>query len=116
MPNSNLTMIRKLMTAIQMKGGKLLLDRVQFYSEQKQHPITLYKVNEVRDKKRTLFETASQIQVVMFLRDYWFIVEGKELPTEQKQWTEIRDRKNFDWTGAKLLHEKMVKEKMNNGS
>lgn len=111
MPNSNLTMINKLMTAIRMNGGKLLLDRVQFFSEEQNRPITIYKVNEIRDKKRTLFETASQLQVVMFLRDYWFIVEGKELPNEQTDWVKIRKRKKFDWTGALILHEKRKESK-----
>ena len=107
MPASNRTMIHKLLTAININGGRLLLDRVQFFSEEQVRPITLYKVNEIRGKKRTLFDTASQIQVVMFLRDYWFIMQGKELPTGQKDWVKIRERKQFDWTGAELLHEKI---------
>lgn len=115
MPNSNLTMINKLMTAIRMNGGKLLLDRVQFFSEEQNRPITMYKVNEVRGKKRTLFDTASQIQVVMFLRDYWFIMQGKELPTGQKDWVKIRERKQFDWTGAKLLYEKIEERRQHIG-
>ena len=100
------------MFAINTHGGRVMLDRVQFFSEEQNRPITLYKVNEQRGgHKRTLFETASQIQVVQFLRDYWFIVDGKELPTTQQEWNVIRDRKQFDWTGAKLLHEKREKEK-----
>ena len=120
MPASNKTMIHKLLTAINMNGGRVLYDRVQFFSREQNRPITLYKINEIRDKKRTLFETASQIQVVMFLRDYWFIMQGKELPTGQKEWVNIRERKQFDWTGAKLLYkqieERKEKVRMSNGS
>lgn len=110
MPNSNKVMIHKLITAINRAGGKILMDRVQFFSEEQNRPITIYKINEVMGKKRTLFETASQLQVVMFLRDYWFIVEGKELPTGQAEWNRIRKQKQFDWDGAKFLHDRRVNQ------
>ena len=118
MPNSNITLIHKLLRAINVNGGRVLMDRVQFFSEEQQRPITLYKINEQLGKKKTLFETASQIQLVMFLRDYWFIVQGKALPTGKDEWTKIRERKQFDWTGAKQLHDRreQMKERVTHGS
>lgn len=112
MPKSNLSMIRTLMFAINTHGGRVLLDRVQFFSEEQHRPVTLYKVCEVRDgHKRALFDTASQIQVVSFLRDYWFVMDGKDLPTGQKEWNDIRERKQFDWSEALRLHEELEKKK-----
>lgn len=117
MPASNLSMIRKLTMAINTNGGRILMDRVQFFSEEQQRPITLYKVCEMIEKgegrkKNVLFETASQLQVVLFLRDYWFIMTGKELPAQNnKEWIEIREKKKFDFREAERLHEEIMKKK-----
>lgn len=107
MPNSNSTMIHKLQTAINSKGYKLLYNKTQFYSDQQNRPVTLYVIKQVVDnpdptKKRhtyiELFSSCSQIQVVLFLRDFWFEINGWEIPADNEMWNEAKqkyfDRKN----------------------
>lgn len=88
---SNRTMIHKLQTAINNNGGIILIDRVQFYSKEQNRPVSSYKIcTKVADRKQTLFKTSSQIQVVLFLRDYWFMMNGWEIPTDNEMWNEIK--------------------------
>ena len=124
MPASNLSMIHKLQTAINQHGGKLLLDRSQFFSEDQKRPISMYRVCEVGEvinkkgyrRKNCLFETASQIQVVLFLRDYWFVLCGKELPAivNNQKWGEIREAHMSAFDSARKICEyNKQKEKEN---
>lgn len=71
----------------------------QFYSAKQDRPITVYHIKQaVYDENKEkfvneeLFNTTSQIQVVLFLRDLWYSLNGKELPTDNEQWNAIRDR------------------------
>ena len=91
MPTSNSTMMYKLQVALNSKGYKILNSRSQFYSEQQNRPITIYKLSqsvfdEYAHKARhiELFSTASQIQMVLFMRNLWFLVQGKEIPPTNK--------------------------------
>lgn len=91
MPRSNLEMIRKLQIALNSKGMKILCNRSQFYSEQQQRPITMYKVcqsviDAETEKTRhlVLFTSASQIQVVLFLRNLWYLINEKPIPPTNK--------------------------------
>ena len=102
MPVSNKTMIHKLQTAINTNGGCILIDKIQFYSQDQDRPISLYKIStpgEVmkngRRKKDVLFETPSQIQVVLYLRDYWWWIQGKPVPTDNEMWNEIKREKGI---------------------
>ena len=93
MPASNVSMIHKLQTAINTRGGLILIDKAQFYSDEQQRPVSIYKIctrDEGTRRKRVLFKTPSQIQVVLFLRDYWYWMNGKEIPTDNEQWNEIK--------------------------
>lgn len=99
---SNSTMIHKLQNAINSKGHKLLYNKTQFYSEQQDRPVTMYSIKQVvegTDKKGKpknhyieLFQTCSQIQVVLFLRDYWYDINGWEVPTDNEQWNEAKQK------------------------
>ena len=119
MPASNLSMIHKLQTAINMNGGVLLIDRTQFFSKEQNRPITMYRICETskelnkngRPKKNCLFEAASQIQVVLFLRDYWFVMQGKEMPpiVNNKKWGEIREAHMDAFKSAERLNELRLK-------
>lgn len=98
--NSNSTMIHKLQNAINSKGYKLLYNKIQFYSEQQNRPVTQYTIKQVVDaddlatnKKHNyieLFKTCSQIQVVLFLRDFWYEINGWEVPTDNEVWNEAK--------------------------
>ena len=95
--NSNTTMIKKLRGAINGKGEKLLYNTSEFFSESQQRPITVYIIKKAmwdekrhRNKNVEIFHSSSQIQIVLFLRDYWFKLNGWELPTDNEKWNEIR--------------------------
>lgn len=98
MPASNKAMIHKLQTAINQHGGIILLDKAQFYSNDQQRPITIYKVctkNFSTNKKEVLFDTTSQIQVVLYLRDYWYWMSDKEIPTDNETWNKVKKEKGI---------------------
>ena len=105
---SNTVNIHKLQTALNMKGCKILYSTSQFYSEKADRPVTMYTVkraiwDEVRGRNTSekLFESTSQIQIVLFLKDLWDEINGKEVDTsneiwqeKKKQYIEKENRKN----------------------
>lgn len=101
MPSSNSTMIRKLQFALNQRGQKILCNRSQFYSDEQNRPVTMYKVAQSRwdastgrYKHEELFSSASEIQVVLFLRNFWYMIEGKEIPpTNKMKGAEVFERK-----------------------
>lgn len=87
MPHSNSDMIHRLQIALNSKGQRILCNRSQFYSEQQNRPVTIYKVSQSVFNEQTgknqhieLFSSASQIQVVLFMRNLWFLIQGREIP------------------------------------
>ena len=101
MPTSNSQMIYKLQYALNSRGMKLLCNRQQCYSDQQNRPVTVYKVsksvwNEDTQRYRhvELFSSASQIQVVLFLRNLWYLINDKEIPpTNNLKGAEMFERK-----------------------
>ena len=96
---SNSNMIKKLRSAINSKGCKLLYSTSEFYSEEQHRPITIYYIKEAqwdaergRNRNVELFHSASQIQIVLFLRDYWYRLNNLDLPTDNEKWNEIRKK------------------------
>ena len=96
---SNSVMIHKLQTALNLRGLRLMYSTSQFYSEKQDRPITIYHIKQaVYDESRgkfinqELFKSPSQIQILLYLRDMWYTLNGKELPTDNEQWNAIRDR------------------------
>ena len=104
MANSNSVMIHKLQNAINGKGYKILYSTSQFYSDQQKRPVTQYYIKQVYDipeeeqtktrrhKYIELFKSCSQIQIVLFLRDYWYNINGWEVPTDNKMWNEAKQK------------------------
>lgn len=100
MPRSNNVMIHKLQNAINEKGaGPILYNKTQFYSEQQKRPVNLYIIKKAvwNEKKHhnnyvELFSTTSQIQIVLFLRDYWYEVNGWPIPTDNKIWETAKEK------------------------
>ena len=97
--NSNLTMIKKLRAAINSKGCKLLYSTYEFFSEEKNGPVTMYCIKQAVYNKKTgrnenieLFKSGSQIQIVLYLRDYWYKLNNIPLPTDNDKWNKIRKR------------------------
>lgn len=104
MPASNRVMIHKLQNAINQNGGKILYEKAQFFSEDQNRPITVYKIAQAlgSHQKEKLFESTSMIQIVFFLRDIWYVMQGKELPTDNAEWETIKAKKHIDYTLFKI--------------
>ena len=95
---SNATMIKKLVGALNRKGERIMYTTSQFWSEETNRPVTIYHVKRAvwdDDKDKfcsvDLYKNASQIQIVLFLRDLWYTVSGKEVPQNNELWSEIKD-------------------------
>lgn len=97
MDNLDLT-TKKLLRAINAHGGRILFNNSQFFSREKGCPINLYIIKQAVEKENgkflniELFKTASKLQVVLFLRDYWYKMNDKPLPQDNPKWNEIRER------------------------
>lgn len=91
---------KKLQTAInQRTGAKLVINTQQWYSQDRKRPITIYIVRQVFSDPNTnhkksiqLFRTYSQIQMLLFLRDFWYDLNGWEIPTDNEMWEELKKR------------------------
>lgn len=102
MANSNSTMIHRLQNAINGKGYKLLYTTTQFYSDDQDRPVTQYHIKQSiydpekgRNRNEELFNSTSQIQIVLFLRDFWYNINGKELPTDNEMWNDIKKKRGI---------------------
>ena len=70
---------------------KILIHTNQWYSKDKHRPITIYQIQKGEGKnKQLLFRTYSQIQMLLYLRDYWYILNGWEVPTDNAMWEEVK--------------------------
>lgn len=92
-------LIRKIQQACNLKfDEKLCYNVVQFWSEDARRNINRYVIVKQNDNpitgkkgKEELFSTYSLIQAVRFMRDYWYRLNGIELPTDNEKWNEIRE-------------------------
>ena len=96
---SNTVNIHKLQTALNQRGYKILYSTSQFYSKQQDRPITIYQIKQAvwdEDKQKStnveLFKSTSQIQILLFLRDMWFEVNGWEVPTDNEVWNKKKEK------------------------
>ena len=112
MSTSNRVMIHKLQNAINSKGYKLLYEKSQFYSDSEDRPITIYRISQAvkpvgvtGHKKEKLFESTSMIQIVLYLRDFWYTINNQEIPTDNETWENIKKTKaiTFDWLVGKEI-------------
>ena len=96
--NSNTIMIKKLKNAINSRGEKILYNTTEFYSEQQNRTITIHTIKkqlepepgEKKGQKIELFSSTSTIQIVLFLRDYWYEMNGWEVPKDNQVWNEAK--------------------------
>lgn len=103
---SNSTMIKKLQQALNLKGDMLLYSTSQFYSDKQQRPVTVYCLRRAyldeetqKTKSLELFKTTSQIQMVLFLRDMWFGVNGWDVPDNNPTWDKIKEQNKEERDG-----------------
>lgn len=91
---------KRLQTACRKSFGvKILIHSKQWYSEDKDMAMTLYTIAQAvydTEKRKTitieLFKTYSQVQIVLFLRDFWYKLNGWEVPTDNEKWEEIKEQ------------------------
>ncbi len=80
--------IRKLQEGINRSGAlTVMYNQNQFYSEDKRRPVTIHSIKFVswdtekgKNKYTEVFKTGTQLFVVFFLRNVWFMLNGKDLP------------------------------------
>ena len=108
MPASNRTMIHKLQNAINSSGGKILYEKAQFFSQDQDRPVSIYKISHAvesspgKTKKEKLFESTSMIQIVLYLRDVWYTIQGQEIPTDNESWEAVKANKHIDYSLIKI--------------
>ncbi len=81
---------------------KLLIYTTQFYSDKKDGVCTCYHIKQsvydnTKDRRINIeiFRAYSTVQCTLFLRDYWFKLNGWEVPHDNETWEQIKEeRKN----------------------
>lgn len=95
---SNSVMIHKLQQALNTRGCNILYNTSQFYSFEQNRPVTIYHIKQVKedvDGRHTtieLFKSVSQIQILLFLRDMWYSINGWEIPQDNPIWNEKKNK------------------------
>jgi len=109
---SNIKTIKKLQMAINSTCEyKMLYQTTQFYSTRQKRPVTKYILkkaqynpNTGRAESEEVFSTYSQLQIIMYLRDYWCAVQGIPIPTDNEIWNAIKERDNITFKDV-MKHE-----------
>lgn len=97
---SNSAMIHKLQNAINQKfDAKILYNKQQWYSKDQHRPVNQYVIRKAyediesgRMKTIELFSSCSQIQIVLYLRDYWYELNGWEVPKDNEMWEKAKQK------------------------
>lgn len=99
MPANYINTAKKLQTAINNKFGlKILINTSQWYSEDKNRAISMYTVKQVLNNEKgkrssvELFKTYSTVQLTLFFRDFWYELNGWEVPKDNQMWEDIKDK------------------------
>lgn len=100
MPSNSVT-IHRLQTAINQRfGERLLINKQQFYSDKQDRPITVYYVKKAvynpqkkRNQNIELFSSTSEIQILLFMRDYWYKLNGWDIPQDNEMWNDIKAKR-----------------------
>ena len=109
--------IKKLQLAIKLKHGIILtLARNEWYSSKMDSVISDYIIKQAVKNEETgkttyveIFKSTSKIQQCLFLRDYFYWLEGEEIPTDNEMWNEKR-KKFYDNEMYKELREKELRQ------
>ena len=96
-------LIKKLQKAINTNFDKrILVNKSQFYSDKTESIVEMIVVKQAvwdEEKKKIknveLFSSASDIQIVLFLRDYWYKLNGWEIPTDNEYWEKVKKKKEL---------------------
>jgi hypothetical protein len=95
--------IGKLIKALNTRGYMLMYNKKQFMGTEGK-PHNLYTVTQAKwDANRSrygsteVYKSTSTVRVVLFLRDLWFLEQGKELPMDNQMWNDIREKEKDKW-------------------
>lgn len=79
--------------------AKVLVTTNQWYSDKENKPVTVYHIkrrtlDKVKNKESVeeIFKTYSLIQAILFLRDYWYLENNWEPPTDNEMWNEVKSK------------------------
>ena len=86
--------IKKLQQALLFEGELVLVTTSQFWSVDKHKLVTRYHIkkqvqsgeNKNKSSQVELFSSCSQIQITLFLRDYYYEVKGYDIPHDNPIW------------------------------
>lgn len=86
--------IKKLQQALQFEGELILITTSQFFSVDKHKVVTRYHIKKqvqsegdrMKSSQVELFSSCSQIQITLFLRDYYYEIKGYEVPHDNPIW------------------------------
>lgn len=100
MPAGQTRTIKKLQQALQFEGELILITTSQFWSIDKHKTVTRYHVKKqiqsAEDRMKStqveLFSSCSQIQITLFLRDYYYEVKGYEVPHDNPLWEAAKEK------------------------
>lgn len=92
--------IKKLQKAINEKyDARILINKTQYYSEKSNRAMSMISIKQAhwdeergRYKNIELFSSPSDVQIVLWLRDYWYKLNGWEIPEDNPQWIEARKK------------------------
>lgn len=120
MPTNFDALAKKLQHAINANfNEKILLNRTQWYSEDESRPVTLFVIRKAvhdpvtgRNSSVELFSTYTKIYLVLWLRDYWYELNGweKEEETNQGYLKALHDYKERNGNGGERKKEKKTTE------
>jgi len=104
--------IRKLKIAIRQKFDiKLLITTKEWFSESRNVLMPYYIIskhnydpNTKKASQEELFKCGNKMQVVLYLRDYWYTLNGWEIPKDE-YWDEKKERYTvrYDGTGKNQI-------------
>lgn len=90
---------KKLITALNKGYDMKLLYTTREFMGSEGYPHTMYGISQaVWDEDRRkyssqkIYETASLIRLVFYLRDLLFLAQGKKLPMDNEMWNEKRPK------------------------
>lgn len=92
--------IKKLQRAINAKvEDKILINKTQVYHQDTDIVTEIIHIKKVicdsttkKNKYIELFYSTSDVQIILFLRDYWYELNGWEIPTDNEEWNKVREK------------------------
>ena len=110
--------IKKLQTAInEHTSQKILINKQQFYSQDTDRVLEIIVIKQLMwsDKKgkythQEVFSSASDVQILLWLRDYWYELNGWEIPTDNEKWEEAKRKYNEKHEPNEIVPKKRKKK------